>query len=324
MTVGKPRAKRFGLWTTLIAIIAIIAVIWVISSISSWLSERSARQAADEAKAIAAQRMEAKRHEFAASKAQVLAEIESKIAGGDYDGALSTAARYSTVRDPDLAAAKDRAREMQLLAHLAKTPKSDLEARRAAFAELATLVPSNSEYAAQRDAYRKAVADAEAKRKAQQEAERKAAIAALRKTTDKVEGITWYHDPTSPQTNRSKAFYLYIGEKSGSLPWLRLRVQYYADDWLFVQNYVVSVEGMKLEGSGRAADWERDNDSDIWEWLDVTPTSADLAMIVTVVESKDATLRYNGRQYYKDVKITAQQKAAFKRVLLAYEAMGGK
>jgi hypothetical protein len=40
--------------------------------------------------------------------------------------------------------------------------------------------------------------------------------------------------------------------------------------------------------------------------------------------SDRAVIRHNGRTYYKDRTITSNEKSALKRVLLAYEALGGK
>lgn len=46
-------------------------------------------------------------------------------------------------------------------------------------------------------------------------------------------------------------------------------------------------------------------------------------MIEAIIASKDATIRFVGQQYRDDKKITASQKAALRRVLDAYKALGG-
>lgn len=160
---------------------------------------------------------------------------------------------------------------------------------------------------------------------AQQQEEQRRSAAALQKMskkTDSIEGIDWYRDKSSPSHNNANAFYLYIGKRESRAPWLRLRVQYHADKWLFISSFIVIADGKRFERS--AAKFERDHSAKIWEWLDETPTAADLAMIDAIIKSKDAVIRFNGRQYYADRPITAAQKAALQNVLDAYKALGGK
>lgn len=81
-------------------------------------------------------------------------------------------------------------------------------------------------------------------------------------------------------------------------------------------------DGQRFE-RGRVK-FERDHDSKIWEWYDENLTDADLQMIRAIIASKEAVIRFNGRQYRKDRTITASQKAALQNVLDAYKALGGK
>ena len=52
--------------------------------------------------------------------------------------------------------------------------------------------------------------------------------------------------------------------------------------------------------------------------------SSDLDMIRSIACSKETTVRLNGNQYYKDVKLTRTQKKALENVLLAYELLEGQ
>jgi hypothetical protein len=158
----------------------------------------------------------------------------------------------------------------------------------------------------------------------EQEAKRLAsALRAMVKDTDKVEGIDWYRDKSSPQYNNQNGFFLYIGKKAAGNPFLRLRVQYYADDWLFIESFIVVADGQRFDRVGTK--FERDNASgDIWEWYDEAALAADVEMIRAVIASKDALIRFMGSQYHRDKPITAAQKAALGNVLSAYEALGGK
>ena len=149
---------------------------------------------------------------------------------------------------------------------------------------------------------------------------KKTAVAAMRKDEDKLENTTWYADKSSPKFNNVDAFYIYFGEKEGNR-WLRLRAQYHDDRWLFAHSFTVYADGKPFEYNG--VKFERDHRADIWEWYDDGVDARDLEMIRAVIKSKEATIRYNGRQYRDDRTISTAQKRALQRVLDAYEARGG-
>lgn len=164
--------------------------------------------------------------------------------------------------------------------------------------------------------------EAERVKKQQEERRLASALQKMSKKTDKIESVDWYRDKSSPAYNNQNGFFLYIGKGSTSAPWLRLRIQYFADDWLFIESFSVVADGQRFE-RGRVK-FERDHDSKIWEWYDENLTDADLQMIKALIASKEAVIRFNGRQYQKDKTITASQKAALQNALDAYKALGGK
>lgn len=163
---------------------------------------------------------------------------------------------------------------------------------------------------------------AEDERKAAKEAEERritAALQKMRKTADRVEGIDWYRDRSSPSYTNQNAFYVYIGKREGAKPWMRLRIQYFSDEWLFINSFVVVADGQRFEKS--AARFKRDNDHRVWEWYDENLSDSDLVMIRAVVNSRNSIIRFNGENYYEDKQITSAQKAALRNVLDAYAAL---
>lgn len=148
--------------------------------------------------------------------------------------------------------------------------------------------------------------------------------------SDKMRGITWYQHPTSPKHVNSGGFYLYFGkEDSGQLTSLRLVTRYYADDWLFVKRAWAKADGATVEfpqESGKVMGWERDNsDGKIWEWSDVPVSKpAEIAAVRQLAEAKSVTVRFEGRQYYNDRTLSAQQLKAMRDVISAYEGATGK
>lgn len=150
---------------------------------------------------------------------------------------------------------------------------------------------------------------------AQAKAEGKAALAKLRGRFDSFQDITWYKNPASPSYRNSNAFYLYFGMSDGEKLPLRLVIQYFDNDWLFIQSARVNVDGEVF--SLDLSDWERDNNSDIWEWSD--EALDDRSLIEAIISSRSAVIRFDGRQYYDTRTISSSQKAALKSVLKAWD-----
>lgn len=65
----------------------------------------------------------------------------------------------------------------------------------------------------------------------------------LNKKYDEINEVTWFRDKTSLAYVNYNGFYAYIGQSKGSNPWLRLAIQYTADDWLFIEKYIIKVDG---------------------------------------------------------------------------------
>ena len=142
------------------------------------------------------------------------------------------------------------------------------------------------------------------------------ALSKLSKRYDKFQDITWYSSPNSPRYRNYNAFYIYFGSSGDSKLPLRLVVQYESDDWLFIKSAEVNVDGENYSISG---DWERDNDSRIWEWID--EKLDDREMIESIIKSKSAVIRFEGNQYYNTRTISASQKQSMRDVLFAYDGL---
>jgi hypothetical protein len=147
----------------------------------------------------------------------------------------------------------------------------------------------------------------------------------LNKKYDDVNEITWYRDKTSPVYVNYNGFYSYIGQSEGSKPWLRLAIQYAADDWLFIERYIIKVDGKTYTISEKSyGEIKTDNGSGgIWEWLDREVSTSEYEIIKEVAYGKEVKIRFVGKDYHKDKIIPQQQKTALKNVLDAYEVLGG-
>lgn len=150
------------------------------------------------------------------------------------------------------------------------------------------------------------------------------ALKGLSRECDKMLDICWYKPPSAAKFTNANTFHLYFGRtSSGSFTDLRLRVQYFSDDWLFIRNVWAKADGVRVQVP--AGKWERDNNHDIWEWSDVavdTPQST--AAIKAIATAKSVVIRFEGRQYYNDRTLTATQLKALRDVIAAYETATGK
>jgi hypothetical protein len=147
----------------------------------------------------------------------------------------------------------------------------------------------------------------------------------MSKKYDDVNEIYWYRDKSSPAYVNYNGFFAYIGQSNESRPWLRLAIQYAADDWLFIEKYTIKVDGKTysiVENSYGEIKTDHGNGG-IWEWLDRQVGNPEYEIIKAVAYGKEVKIRFIGKDYHKDKTITEQQKIALRNVLDAYEALGG-
>lgn len=144
----------------------------------------------------------------------------------------------------------------------------------------------------------------------------------LQTETDKVEGITWYKPSTYPYYANSRSYVLpYIGQRDSST-WLRLKFHYTGNDWLFFEKTTISIDGENYCKTYSYYDVERDNGSgDVWEWVDISPTNADIEMLKKISNSKETIVRFQGDNYHYDFTVRRSDKTAINQVLTAYEML---
>lgn len=138
---------------------------------------------------------------------------------------------------------------------------------------------------------------------------------------DEVEGNSFLtHKAFPAYTNSRSSIFPYIG-KSGNYRWLRVQIQYVSNDWLFVEKLIFSIDGDRTVKEFNHFDWNRDNGSgDIWEWIDFSGDLEMQALLEKIANSKKAILRFEGRQYYKDLTISPTDKKAILETLEYYRA----
>ncbi|MEL6729087.1 MAG: hypothetical protein AAFP81_10040 [Pseudomonadota bacterium] len=221
-------------------------------------------------------------------------------------------------------------------------PASDAITNAAGYRLLAMLRPDNQEYAEKLSAYKATIAQQRQEQRKAERAERDrreaAKLAARRKPledkrrailskyrleTDKFSKTTFYTHKNSPRfLNTRSTAYLYIGIKNDR-PYLRMKIIYTAGEWLFFTRAQVFADGdVRTLYSGNWHDIDRDNGSSkVWEWVDVSPTTAQISALRLISTASEATIRYDGRDYRKDVNMSRADRIALKDILADYEEL---
>ncbi len=160
--------------------------------------------------------------------------------------------------------------------------------------------------------------------KADKEKRAKSYLAKLNDEYDSIEGVTWYYPSTFPNYIDTRCYLLpYIGKDNNGYAWLRNRMNYTGDNWIFWKTATIVVDGKKYYKLPGSFGTERDNDNGyVWEYYDYDATN-DVDMLKAIANSKETVVRFDGKYQY-DLTIKASDKKAIKEVIDAYEILAEK
>ncbi len=196
----------------------------------------------------------------------------------------------------------------------------DIEALRQVCEQLRKYHPTSAECEQAQAALNKLIDE---KEKAEKElnAKRLKAVDKLKKQYDDVEGITWYYNPYFTHYNNTNHVSLYIGKRDNGDAWLRLKMSYEGESWIFFTNAYLSYDGNTLEiPFNEFADKKSDNNTRVWEWIDVPVTTEIYGFIQQMVEGKSLKMRLSGK-YSETRTLTKSEINGLKDVLLAYDVL---
>lgn len=112
---------------------------------------------------------------------------------------------------------------------------------------------------------------------------------------------------------------LYIGLNSEK-QWLRLKVKYYDDSWLFVKSFKIAADEYRWQSPD--FEFKRDNSSGyVWEWIDISPSTEHIEIIRKLSSAQNSTIRFQGSKYYSDKPLEPDQKSSNLVLLELYQAM---
>ena len=160
---------------------------------------------------------------------------------------------------------------------------------------------------------------------ARAERERRIASAtkSLRKSVDDVQGTTFYGHKDAPRYLNSRTdFGVYFAAVDGDAQVLRLRIQYVARDWIFIERFIIKADEQVFRIEPSYGQIKRDNGSgEIWEWYDAPVGFEEQKILTAMLAAKKVTIRFEGSQYRKDRTLSKGERGRLEEVLTAYRAM---
>lgn len=136
---------------------------------------------------------------------------------------------------------------------------------------------------------------------------------------DNVSGNAFYHPNAYPQYVNIRSYVLpYIGRNDQNY-WLRLEYNYTGSRWVFWEELTFLVDDCRYYRSFDYLDIHRDNNTDVWEYADVSPDEDDIALLRRIANSNETIVRFEGDDRHYDLTISEEDKQAIKDVLDAYE-----
>lgn len=169
--------------------------------------------------------------------------------------------------------------------------------------------------------FNRIVAEAEAKEAAQRDSIKAALLPMFRVEDDDFKGVRFYEAKSVPKYVDVNSVHLYIGQVDSTTMTLRLKLQYHADDWLFIDKVQIQSNGKVFTLKSR--EWKRDNGSgSIWEWSDEPLVGADY-FAISVLADNGGTIRYSGSKYFDKRMLTKKEVDNLKKTIELFKALGG-
>ena len=98
-------------------------------------------------------------------------------------------------------------------------------------------------------------------------------------------------------------------------------MNYTSRRWLFIESAKANIDGSIVDMN--YGEFLRDNDSEIWEWIDVVVTPQIRETLERIAGSKSTIIRFDGQQYYDDFTVTEKDKQAIRDMILAVDVLNG-
>ena len=154
------------------------------------------------------------------------------------------------------------------------------------------------------------------------EKEKLASLDLLIKDHDDISGITWYKQNEFVHYYNTNLTSIYIGEKGDSV-WLRLKMSFTGNDWIFFERAYLSYEGNTLEIKFNEYENKKTeilSGGSVAEWIDVTVNKKDTPFLKALANSSVAKMRLEGK-HTRDRLLSEKERKGILEVLKGYEVL---
>jgi len=138
-----------------------------------------------------------------------------------------------------------------------------------------------------------------------------------------VEGKQWVRPINEPNYVNRNTIYSYFMKINGIASNLRFVIQYYGDDWLFIQKYQFSIDGQAFEYAPRNVETDSGDGGMVWEWFDDQADTNLKTILRAISKSKTTKVKMIGKQYFDIITVTSKQKESIRKTLALYRLLGG-
>lgn len=225
----------------------------------------------------------------------------------DYSGAIEYLGRITALANTD-------GLQFDVLEGLVRSsvrpiPASEVQLNLDGYRLLLTIAPSNPEYGRKVEQYERALISSQTE-----------FFQRLVASPDEFRRITFYTHPSEPRfIDIRSRISVYLAVPEGRPPGLRVKTVYTEDSWLFVSRVEVNIDGRVSPFT--SGEFERDNDTEIWEWRDEVPRDRQVALLREMADADRVTMRFTGQTYYDDKNLNETDRRIIREVLAAYDEL---
>jgi len=136
---------------------------------------------------------------------------------------------------------------------------------------------------------------------------------------DEVEDISFYRSIYNSEYYNVNEIGIYLGRDKDNRVWLRAKLKYTGEDWLFIQKYIFKIDNATHEFSPNYFNIDREvNYGNVSEFIDVNIDDGEMLIFSIIANSKNTILRQEGRTFRKDRTITQNEKNGIKDIIELY------
>lgn len=137
------------------------------------------------------------------------------------------------------------------------------------------------------------------------------------------QGLTWYKPKSAPKYTNRNGLYCYFQTENDVPSNLRLRFQYYSENWIFIRKVQFLIDGQAFEYTPLNLETDSGDGGMIWEWFDESVSDQNLSILIALANAKTAKIKLIGSKYYDVKNISQNEITSIKQTLRLYSAMGG-